>query len=242
MGEPWLLAPEGVLRVGARVELDPAEARHLTRVLRRGAGQPLVLTDGAGTVAEGTLHESSRGRFEAEVASVQRLPQPPSEVTVALGVLHTGAMDLAVQKAVEVGAAAFVPLLATRSQLSRKAAEGRRAHWQRVADQALKQCRRAWALRIAEPSSLDDLVARTPAGQGIVADPEGGALQQIPQAVGLVLLVGPEGGLTDSEDALLQRAGWHRLALGPFVLRAETAAVVGAAQLVGRAWRPHQPR
>ncbi len=237
MADPWLLAPRGTLQAGAHVILDPGEARHLTRVLRRSAGQPVVLTDGAGTVANGTLYESGRGRFEAEVTTVQAAPPLPAAVTLALGVLHTGAMDVAVQKAVEVGVAAVVPVLCERSQLARRAAAGRRSHWQRVADQALKQCRRAWALTVTEPVSLAEVVAGTPPGEGIVADPEGDLVSGLPAIDAPVLLVGPEGGLAGAEEELVAEAGWHRLTLGPFVLRAETAAVVGAALLVGRRWQ-----
>ncbi len=234
MPDPWLLAPQSPLEPGASVELEAAESRHLTRVLRRSAGQTVVLTNGSGQVAEAVLVELGRGRLAASVKVVHRAPPLPAEVTLALGVLHTGAMDLAVQKAVEVGVATVLPVLCERSQLARRAAEGRRAHWQRVADQALKQCRRAWALEVAEPVTLAQVLGRTPAGVGVVADPGGGSADGLPEAAARVLLVGPEGGFDPAEEEAVARAGWYRLGLGPFVLRAETAAVVGSSLLVRR--------
>ena len=237
MVDRWILVEPGTLVAGREILLDPVEARHISSVLRRGAGETVVLADGAGSVAGGRLLASGRSEVSVEVLEVERFKPPQGiGVTLALGVLHSQAMDWAVQKAVEVGVERFVPVLTARAQVGSRAAASRLDHWRRVARQAVKQCRRPWAMPVAEPVPLEELVRRAPGGCGLVADPEGGPLAGAPARDGQVLLVGPEGGLAPDERALLERAEWRPVGLGRFTLRAETAAVVGAAllELMGR--------
>ena len=228
--EPWLLVPEGVLAGGSEIALEREEARHATESLRRRAGDRVILADGAGSVAGAELTRCSRSEVIAVVDEVvTRLPALHGP-TVALGVLHTKAMDWAIQKAVEVGVVSFVPLLCDRSQGSHQRAGDRLEHWRRVARQALKQCRRPWEMGIERPLTIGAVVG----GQlhpGLVADPEGLADVSRLTSHWTTLLVGPEGGLTFEEQECLKGAGWSTIALGPYVLRAETAAVVGAARL-----------
>ena len=231
--EPWLLVPEGSLQEGREIALESEEARHASGALRRRAGDRVVLADGAGFVGAAVLIVCGRSDVVAvvdrPVIKVASLPGP----TVALGVLHTKAMDWAVQKAVELGVETFVPLLCDRSQGSRDRAAERLEHWRRVSSQALKQCRRAWMMRVENPLEIEAVVdgRLTP---GLVADPEGPPGLSGPKSRRATLLVGPEGGLTLEEREGLVRAGWSSVALGPHVLRAETAVVVGAALLTLR--------
>jgi 16S rRNA (uracil1498-N3)-methyltransferase len=143
-------------------------------------------------------------------------------------------MDWAVQKAVEVGVRVFVPLLAGRSQPPSEAIAKRLGHWRRLARQAIKQCRRAWEMELTQPCSPSELVVSRGAELGMAADREGLGLAEIPAASSRLLAVGPEGGFSADELRLFEGAGWPRVCLGRFVLRAETAAIVGAAMLVAR--------
>ncbi len=232
MAERWLLAEPGSLDRGAEVVLDPAEARHLAGVLRRRPGDRVVLADGAGTVASGRVVAAGRGGVRVEILEVSRHPSPDGEgVRLALAVLHTEAMDRAVRKAVEVGVTELVPVITERTQLAPAAAAGRSGRWRRVARQALKQCRRPWAMAIGEPVGLDELIRRTPAGAGLVAEPDGSGPLHVELPGAVTVLVGPEGGLTTGERGALERAGWRGISLGRFVLRAETAAIVAASLL-----------
>jgi len=229
---PWLLVEPGKLGGQTMVLLDPEESGHLVRSLRRRAGDQVTLTDGAGTVAEGVVRDHSAGAVLVDLAAVLAVPEPAGAgLTLALAVLHGQAMDWAVQKAVEVGARRLVPVLTERSQVGSRAARGRTPHWRRVARAALKQCHRAWAMEVSDPLALAEL-ARLEGG--VLADPEGGPLDELPAGRGSVLLVGPEGGLSTGEQELLEATGWWRLRLGPHTLRAETAAVVGVALLLNR--------
>jgi 16S rRNA (uracil1498-N3)-methyltransferase len=235
MSEPWLLAPQGTLRDGDTVTLEPEEARHAAGALRLRAGDSVALADGAGKVARAVLRTVASRSVKAEVLEVHGIPAPAGDgVTLALGILHSQAMDWAVQKAVEVGVRTFVPVQTERSQLAGAAVRARHDHWCRVARQALKQCRRAWGMTIGGPVKLERLPADRGSAGGLVADPEGRAIGSWTDEVPHFLLVGPEGGLSPVELELLATHEWPRVWLGPHILRADTAAVVGAAMLVAR--------
>jgi 16S rRNA (uracil1498-N3)-methyltransferase len=235
MTEAWLLAPQGALREGDTVDLEPEEARHAASALRLRAGDPVVLVDGAGSVARAVLRTVASRSIAVEILAVRSEPTPAGDgVTLALGILHSQAMDWAVQKAVEVGVRTFVPVQTERSQLPGQAVRARHDHWCRLARQALKQCRRAWAMTVAGPIKLEQLLAERGRAGGLVADPEGRAIGPWIDDAPHLLLVGPEGGLAPAELELLANHEWPRVWLGPHVLRADTAAVVGAAMLVAR--------
>ncbi len=231
MPDPWLLVPPGHLAPG-EVELEPEEARHLRSVLRRTRGARVVLADGRGSWAGGTVVSVERNRVVVAVDRVERMPRPAGPaVTAALGILQGQAMDWAVTKAVELGVRRFVPVAADRSQGGIRAAERRLAHWRRVARQALKQCRRPWEMQLEDPVTLGDLLAGVDGEAGIVADPGGRAPSRPATGRGRFLLVGPEGGFTTEERRDILAAGWTPVRLGAHVLRAETALVVGVAVL-----------
>ena len=234
---PWLLAVSGDLEVGRTVVLDPTEARHLTGALRRRPGDGIVLADGNGAVAEAKLVAIGKGRFEAEILSVRHEPEPEAEgVTLALAMIDNRAMDWAVQKAVEVGVRRFVPMETERTQVRGRDSGARVEHWRRIAMQALKQCRRPRAMAVTEVMPLKALFeGDSERGGGVVADKEGFAVGELPETVGNLLIVGPEGGFTTAEYEFFDRRGWPRLRLGPHILRTETAAVVGGAMMVARA-------
>jgi len=228
----WVLIDRESLETGGRVALDRLESRHLAVTLRLRPGDRITLCDGRGGVADASLEVVDARRCEVEVVARQELPADPPRVVVGLGVLHGQAMDWAVQKCVETGVAVFVPLLVERSQLGARAAAGRTEHWRRAARQALKQCRRPWQMEVAEPQAIEQLVADRAGTAGLVADPTGRRLSEHRGPLPDVLVVGPEGGLSPRERQLLEEAKWARVRLGRWVLRAETAAVVGAAMLI----------
>jgi len=233
---PWLLSVSEGLEAGRTVVLDPTEARHLTGALRRRRGDEIVLADGNGVVAEAKIVAIGKGRVEAEILSVRQEPEPmPWGVTLALAMIDNRAMDWAVQKAVEIGVWRFVPMETERRQVRCRDPRVRIEHWRRVAMQALKQCQRPWAMAITEVMPLADLVeGNSEQVGGVVADLQGSTVGELPKTAGNLLVVGPEGGFTAAENQLFDRRGWPRLRLGPHILRAETAAVVGGAMMVAR--------
>lgn len=228
---PWLLAGDGGMTPGRRVILDPAEGRHASGPLRLRVDDEVVLTDGAGAVATGRIRLLRRADVEVDLESVEHVPRPEPGLTLAVAVLAGPAMDLVVQKAVELGVEKLLPICCRRSQLGLKRAATRMDHWTRLGRQSLKQCRRAWAMEISDPISMSDLMAEAGDLRGLVGHPEGLDCREIPRGCGRLLLIGPEGGFAAEEETALEAAGWPRIRLGPHVLRAETAAVAGAAIL-----------
>jgi len=189
----------------------------------------VILTNGEGVRADGTIHVRRRGPVEVTIDTVVHAAEPQAGPTLAIGVLAGSAMDLVVQKAVELGVLRLVPVCCRRSQLGLDRAGKRLDHWLRLSRQALKQCRREWAMAVSSPVTLPDLIDATEPGRGIVAHPAGGVIVGADRTT---LLVGPEGGFTSDEEGALEQARWRRLRLGPHVLRAETAAIAGTAVLI----------
>ncbi len=226
---PWLLAAAGELETGRRVTLDSTEARHAVGALRLRSGDLVVLADGVGHVAPGTITLPGRGAAEVTVGDVDAIPAPASGLSLAVAVLAGSAMDMVVQKAVELGVDRLLPVCCERSQMSLQRAMTRTEHWKKVSRQALKQCHRAWAMDLAAPMGFADLATGSAAAHGTVAHPAGDAIGDVPPYRLALLLIGPEGGFSTDEERTLDTEGWPRVCLGPHVLRAETAAIAGAA-------------
>jgi len=228
---PWLLASGSDLAAGHRAVLDPSEARHASGPLRLNSGDRVRLIDGAGVVALGELCLLPRGAAAVDISAVDHHPRPGPGLNLAVAVLAGSAMDLVIQKAVELGVERLLPICCHRSQLGLKRAASRMDHWTRLSRQSLKQCHRAWAMDLRPPITLTDLIDGAVDVPGVVAHPDGAGVQEISAPYGRLLMVGPEGGFDEAEESALEGAGWPKLCLGPYVLRAETAAITGAALL-----------
>jgi 16S rRNA (uracil1498-N3)-methyltransferase len=139
-----------------------------------------------------------------------------------------------VEKLTELGAARLVPLETTRGVA--EATASAQARLERVVIEACKQCGRNTLMEIAAGRPLDRLLAEVPAGACVVIAHPGGAPLDVatmpPTATAMLALVGPEGGFTDDELCIADRAGVIRISLGPHILRVETAAIALAARLV----------
>ena len=229
---PWVVVEPGTIVEGAVIELDRAEAHHLVNVRRHDAG-PVVVTDGKGLIAEGVA-ERARRAVRIRLGPVTRAPAPVPKMTLAVAVVKGQAMDRAVQQAVEMGVERLIPILAERSQLSRTHVERRLGRWHELGRQALKQCRRGWELEFGAAQTIEQLVHGVLPSRGIVADASGTAVCELSVPACPVVLIGPEGGLTDVELKCVRTAGWSTVSLGQYVLRTPTAAVVATALVMQR--------
>ena len=221
-----------------RVALGAAAAKHLLTVLRLKPGAPLILFDGSGFEFEAVLDEVDKKHAWAKVSGMHGpLVESPLKVTLAQGVSRGERMDYTVQKAVELGVAGIVPVLMDRSvvKLDKDGGAKKREHWQAVVISACEQSGRVRVPEVAAPASFVHFLEkhREP-GLKLLLDPlaESG-LDGLPRPDNgtAVLLVGPEGGLSDSERELAKRVGFRGLRLGPRILRTETAALVALSLL-----------
>jgi len=241
MAAPRFFSPVPLARDGAGslVELDESPAHHATRVLRLAAGDALTLFDGTGGEFDALLERvDKRGATVRLLRFVHVERESPLDVTLVQAIAANDAMDATIRRATELGATAIQPVVTARSSPlpSGERADRRLAHWRHVAVAACEQCGRNRIPEVAAPQALADWL-RSWAGGGIVLVP--GAKQStatISRRDGaLALLIGPEGGFDAREVEHAQAKGFDALALGPRVLRTETAAAAALA-LVQSLW------
>ena len=229
------------LAAGAIVDLPEAVAHHL-HVVRMQPGDALTLFDGRGGQYLASVHEVGKKRACARIEEHQAVEaEPPYAITLAQGLPEGSKMDWIVEKAVELGVAAIVPLAARRSvvRLSSERAEKRQAHWQGVIVAASEQCGRNRLAQLAPLAEFERFISGpeveenaqprilfSPRATASLAD---WARAAGPQAV--TLLVGPEGGFSAEEEQAALDAGAIALSLGPRVLRTETAGLAAVAAL-----------
>jgi 16S rRNA (uracil1498-N3)-methyltransferase len=225
---------------GTTVVVEGDEAHHAVAVRRLRAGEQVVLTDGAGATALGTVAATAKRRLDVEVAEVRRVSAPTPAVTVVQALPKGDRGELAVEVLTEVGVATVVPWAASRSVAVWKGerAEKGLARWRSTAREAAKQARRSWhpeVAPIAATPAVVDVVAA--ADLAVVLHEEASvslASLDVPASGTVVVVVGPEGGLTDEEVAGFVAAGARAVRLGSEVLRTSTAGVAAVAALLAR--------
>ena len=221
---------------GDRAVLEGDEARHLTRVLRAKVGDTVSLFDGRGREWPARVASLGRDRVELDTTEPTVDPVPVAiPLTLAVALPKGDRQKWMVEKLTELGAARLVPLETTRGVA--EATASAQARLERVVIEACKQCGRNTLMEIAAGHPLERLLAEVPDGACVVIAHPGGTpldVAAIPTtATEIIALVGPEGGFTDEELGVADRAGVIRISLGPHILRVETAAIALAARLVG---------
>jgi 16S rRNA (uracil1498-N3)-methyltransferase len=229
---------------GGTVVLEGPEGRHAVSVRRLRAGEEVVLTDGEGTGAFGTVAEvSGKDRLEVAVTSVRTEDAPRPRITVVQALPKGDRGELAVETLTETGADAIVPWAAARCVTRWKGERGVKslAKWRSTAREAGKQSRRLRFPEVAGLATTADVTALLrDAALGVVLHEEGGtplATAELPREGGIVLVVGPEGGVSPEELTAFAEAGAHPFRLGPSVLRTSTAGTAATALLLGRTGR-----
>lgn len=225
---------------GAEALLPDFAAEHLTRVLRLGDGATVVCFNGDGSDYRGTLRLRGRVRLIAvEARTAAAAPESPLRITLAQCMARGEKMDSVLQKATELGATTIVPLVSERTEvrLDEDRAERRLAHWLRVLHSACEQCGRATVPQLHPSIGLPDWAAQLAPGplRLVLAPDAQTGLSELATPSGEVLLVvGPEGGLSDRDLTALAVANFTRLRLGPRILRTETAGPAALAALQSR--------
>jgi 16S rRNA (uracil1498-N3)-methyltransferase len=227
--------------------LDGPEGRHAAAVRRLGPGEPLVVTDGVGGAAACVV-DSVAGKDSLTLRISRRWhePAPAPRVVLAQALVKGDRGELAVELATETGVDAVVPWRAERCVArwdDGPRGEKALARWRSTAREAAKQSRRAWVPEVTAPvttAGLAELAGK--AALAVILDaaaPSGLTHLNLPADGDVLLVVGPEGGISERELTALQQAGAQVARLGPTVLRASTAAAAAIAALgvLTRRWR-----
>ncbi len=227
------------LKPGATIRLPDAAAHHVARVMRRREGDPLALFDGKGSeVSAHIVAVSKRGDVQVTIDARQpTLPESPLAVHLGLAVGKGDRMDFAIQKSVELGVTAITPLYTEFGDVRLKSerAQKKRDHWQAIAVNACEQCGRATVPVIYPPAPLSDWLQARNESLRLVLHPYGAtASMSDASPEGAALLIGPEGGLSDSEVASAHAHQFTSWIIGPRILRMETAPIVALSLLQAR--------
>lgn len=216
----------------ARIELPEAIAHHAARVLRLRDGDTVALFDGNGGEYPATLRIAGKTVHAELGAHDPREAELAGGITLVQGLPSGDKMDWIVEKAVELGVRHLVPIAAQRSvlQLNGERQDKRLAHWRRIAAAASEQCGRNRLMHIDPVMPLARWLETPAAGHRLLCHPEDGA--PLKTALGnpgsyrsIALLVGPEGGWSDTEREAARAAGVVTASFGPRVLRTETAGL-----------------
>jgi len=219
------------------IALTGEEHRHLARVLHHHLGERIVVVDGGGHAAEVEIISIQRERTEVRIIKrMRRYGEPFTQITLAPAVPKGSRFDWIVEKATELGVAAISPILTERTEVEARA--GKVARWRRLALAAMKQCCRSVWPEIHEPVPFAEICRATSAHDLSLLAHEGGSgvLHSLSSEVEpmrrVLLLIGPEEGLTDQEVAEARAAGCQLMSLGPRRLRADTASLVALAKIL----------
>jgi 16S rRNA (uracil1498-N3)-methyltransferase len=206
-------------------------------------GERVDITDGAGLVAECVVAASRPAELDLAVCARRAEPPPQPRLAVLQAIPKGDRGELAVELLTEAGADVIVPWAAQRSvAVWRGDRAGRSlARWISAAQQSAKQSRRSWFPEVTEPADLAEAVRRmSAAALAIVLDPDAAeplTAAAVPAEGEIVLVVGPEGGVSPTENDAFAAAGAVRARLGPTVMRASTAGAVAAGVLLSRTAR-----
>ena len=241
-GPPLFLVPQGGLAASV-ITLTGPEGHHAAAVRRLRAGERADVTDGAGTLAECVVTSVGKDTVTLDLRARYTIPPPEPRLAVAQALPKGDRGELAVELMTEIGVDAVLPWAAERSITRWQAERGEKAlgKWRATAREAAKQSRRPWLPEITEAATTATLAKRvTAAARAIVLEADAPAKlheMSLPESGEVLLIVGPEGGISPGERATLREAGAIEARLGHTVLRTSTAGAAAAAILLSRAGR-----
>lgn len=210
------------------IELTGQEAKHASKVLRKKEGEEIYITDGEGKRFRGVIESVNKSRVVAGIKEVQTFSYPNIPVVLVMGLIKKrDRLEFAVEKAVELGVSEMILFKGDHSETFKV----RMDRVEASAVSAMKQSLRVFLPSVKLMESLDDVIKNESDDTIFVnADQEGETdnFKINNRCSRLVMIVGPEGGLSERENTILRKAGAVGLRLGDYRLRAETAAMVMA--------------
>ena len=231
---------------GDVVELAGDEGRHAVVVRRLRVGEHLVLTDGRGQAADCEVTTLGKASLHAKVVVRRVIARAVPQLIVVQAIPKGDHAERAVDLLTEVGADVIVPWAAARNVVSWKGDRAAKAlqRWRSTAVAAAKQSRRLWFPEVRDVHSTADVLELMAgaAASFVLHETARAPLAVVPMPEdltdGVVLVVGPEGGVTDEELAAFARAGAEPVRLGPEVLRSSSAGLAAAAVILSRSRWP----
>lgn len=224
--------------IGETARVTGEDLKHLSRVLRLGAGDAVTLCDGCGTDYEARIEEvNAEAALCRVVKSRPAGTEPACRVTLLQCLPKAGKLETVIQKCTELGVYEIVPVVSRYCVAEPKDFGRKLPRYQRVAYEAAKQARRGLVPRVGEPmalSALDPVVfdVLLMAYEGERERTLKAALKGLPRPARAAILIGPEGGFEENEVAALRARGALAVSLGPRILRTETAGPAMLAQLL----------
>ena len=215
--------PDPTIQGGTIIVTDE-EHRHLV-VSRAESGEHVEVFDGKGRVWNCVVTGVAKRQTSLRVHDERIFPAPKVGLMLGLALIRTSAFELALEKAVEVGVTRIIPFFATRSNVSHVE---RNERWLRLVIEAAKQSKHFHLPQLDPPRAFEDLLTIPAASRIMLAERDGVPLKSALLGPPVLFLVGPEGGWTDVELRSGEDAGFKLVSLGSEILRAETAAIVGA--------------
>lgn len=221
---------------------DKEDIKHIVKVLRLGIGDKLDISDSAEFEYETEIISLDNGEVELKILDKQRFTREPKvRLTLFQGIPKQGKMELIIQKSVELGVHAIIPVFTHRTVVQDKGGfQNKIQRWQKVSDEAVKQCKRGIIPQIADSVTFREALESLKDFDLILFPYENEeaftmkdclrGLPSTPEKVAII--IGPEGGFSDQEAALLKELRSQCVTLGKTILRTETAGIVAMAMVL----------
>jgi 16S rRNA (uracil1498-N3)-methyltransferase len=222
----------GPFSAGAGIEVSGEEFHHAVRVVRLREGEEVEVLDGKGKLASGRV--LALGTTSLTVTIDRELPgrESPLAITLAMAIIQLEKFELVLQKATELGVHAIVPVVTERVDIRPERYRGKAERWEKIIFEAVKQCGRAILPTLESPASFAQVIARD--RPRVLFDADADPMQVPSPLTAVTLLIGPEGGWSETELRTARENGCMFQRLGPRRLRAETAAMTATAVFAAR--------
>jgi 16S rRNA (uracil1498-N3)-methyltransferase len=221
------------------VSISGQDAKHICKVLRLKSGGCLELTNGKGLDFEARITFVSPRRVDLEIIrSFPSVSESDARITVCTGMIKDKKMDMVIRQLTELGITGWMPFFCERSipTPNAKRIQNRIQRWEAIVKESIKQCQRSRLPSITRPVSFETVLQLSDSFDMKIAFWEKSARkikelskQNLPEKSRIMILIGPEGGFSESEIDQAEQKGFKAYSLGPRILRAETAAISAGA-------------
>ncbi|HHY82168.1 MAG TPA: 16S rRNA (uracil(1498)-N(3))-methyltransferase [Clostridiales bacterium] len=250
----FFIRPENI--DGNTAVITGDDAHHISKVLRMEAGEEIILCNSQGLDYKAVISKVENGKVYAGLTESSPAPAEPGvRVTLYQGLPKASKMETIVQKCVELGIYEIIPICTSRTVVrlsDKKDGEKKAARWQKIAEEAAKQCGRGIIPHVGNPVSFEQAVKDCCSDLKILLweEEKERSLRNVlyNQAANIhtaAILIGPEGGLEKQEASLAEQYGWVTATIGPRILRTETAGMAVLAAIMYHMeeleWKHHLP-